>query len=100
MNSPNHRKMCDSPTIGLFKPMLLCLGINASDNCTTDYYRGPSAASEKCVANVQKFLRGLENLYSYWNIHAFSQLVLTTWSWTSALPKDYPEIVSIFSSVM
>ncbi|XP_066911294.1 carboxypeptidase B-like [Clytia hemisphaerica] len=67
-------------------------GINASDNCTTDYYRGPFAGSEKCVANVQTFLRQLKNLTSYWNIHAFSQLVLTTWSWTSALSKDYPEI--------
>ena len=33
-------------------------------------------------------------LKSYWNIHAYSQLVLYPWSWTTKRAKDYYEIVS------
>merc|ERR1711973_677882 len=40
---------------------------------------------------VQRYLGAL-NLKSYWNVHAYSQLVLTPWSWTSTLPSDYTEI--------
>jgi len=69
------------------------LGVGTSDNCQRDTYRGPRANSEVEVRNVANFLKTL-NLKSYWNVHAYSQLVLTPWSYTSQLPRDYNEIVS------
>jgi len=66
-------------------------GVGTSSNCQSDVYRGPQPASEVEVQNVQRYLGAL-NLKSYWNVHAYSQLVLTPWSWTTTLPRDYSEI--------
>jgi len=66
-------------------------GVGTSSNCQSDVYRGPKPASEVEVQNVQRYLGAL-NLKSYWNVHAYSQLVLTPWSWTTTLPRDYSEI--------
>jgi len=66
-------------------------GVGTSDRCSQDIYRGPRPFSEIEVQNVANYLNTL-NLKSYWNVHAYSQLVLTPWSYTSALPRDYTEI--------
>jgi len=72
---------------------LFCPGIGTSDFCWDDTYRGPKPFSEVEVRNVANFL-GTLNLKSYWNVHAYSQLVLTPWSWTKTRPVDNDEMVS------
>lgn len=66
-------------------------GVGTSSQCSQDIYRGPSPFSEIEVKNVAQYL-GTLNLKSYWNVHAYSQLVLTPWSYTTTLPRDYTEI--------
>lgn len=66
-------------------------GVGTSSSCRSDVYRGPKAFSEQEVQNVANYLKGL-NLKSYWNVHAYSQLVLTPWSYTTTLPRNYYEI--------
>ncbi|XP_057306237.1 carboxypeptidase B-like [Hydractinia symbiolongicarpus] len=66
-------------------------GVGTSSNPCQDTYHGTSAFSEIEVRQVANYLRRL-NLKSYWNVHAYSQLVLTPWSYTTRLPADYGEI--------
>lgn len=66
-------------------------GVGTSNRCSDDIYRGPKPFSEIEVLNVAKYLKTL-NLKSYWNVHAYSQLVLTPWSYQTSLPRDYTEI--------
>ena len=67
-----------------------------SATACNDDYRGPSPFSEIEVKNVRKYLEGIKHrLKAFWNIHAYSQMILTPWSYTKDLPKDYNEIVRI-----
>jgi len=70
-------------------------GIGTSSNECSDTYHGKSAFSEIEVAHVAKRLKILAatvGLKSYWNIHAYSQLVLYPWSYTTRRARDYIEI--------
>jgi len=70
-------------------------GIGTSGNECSDIYHGKSAFSEievKQVANKLISLKGSVGVKSYWNIHAYSQLVLYPWGYTTQRAKDYYEI--------
>lgn len=66
-----------------------------NDTCTADY-RGPSAFSENCTKNVEKFaLKIQSNLMMYIDIHSYSQFILLPYSYTSGKrPQNDKEIVS------
>jgi len=73
-------------------------GAGTSSSACSDIYHGPYAFSEVCVNNVQKFLRKIHSktpIKSYFNVHAYSQLVLTPWSYTTTYPSDYGEIARV-----
>lgn len=63
-----------------------------------DTFRGPYAFSEvevKQVADKLTQLKQTVGLKSYWNVHAYSQLLLYPWSYTTARARDYYEIKRI-----
>jgi len=68
------------------------VGVGTSDNPCSDVYRGRRAFSEQEVRQVANYLKTIPNLKSYYNVHAYSQLVLTPWSYTTTYPDDYAEI--------
>jgi len=73
-------------------------GAGTSSNACSDIYHGPYAFSETCVNNVQRYLKALDArtpIKSYFNVHAYSQLVLTPWSYTTTYPSDYSEIARV-----
>jgi murein tripeptide amidase MpaA len=57
----------------------------------SDSYQGPSAASEIEVQTIQSYLCGIDNLVGYINFHAYSQLWMSPWGYTDALPPDYKD---------
>jgi carboxypeptidase A2 len=70
-------------------------GVGTSGNECSDIYHGKSAFSEievKQVANHLVNIAHTQGLKAYWNIHAYSQLVLHPWSYTTAPAKDDHEI--------
>ncbi|XP_065653400.1 carboxypeptidase B-like [Hydra vulgaris] len=70
----------------------------ASNEPCKESYRGLSAFSEIEVKNVAGFLEKLAKsvtLKSYWNLHAYSQLFLTPWSYTTTDASDQDEFVRI-----
>lgn len=69
-------------------------GAGASDDPCSWGYHGKYAFSEIEVENVATYLANLDNLISYWNVHAYGNMVLMPWSYTEKLPKDYEDIVS------
>jgi len=79
-------------------------GAGTSGNPCTDIYHGKFPFSEIEVKQVSEKLTELAHtvgLKSYWNIHAYSQLVLYPWSWTTKRAKDYYEInriATVFSN--
>lgn len=69
--------------------------VGTSTNPCSDVYKGTAPESEPCVRVVSRYLDQLKatvGLTSYWNVHAFSQFVLTPWSYTSKPTKDDAEI--------
>jgi len=70
-------------------------GAGTSGDPCSDIYRGKGPFSEievKQVANKLTEIAHSVGLKSYWNIHAYSQLVLYPWSYTTRRAKDYQEI--------
>ncbi|XP_047124689.1 carboxypeptidase B [Hydra vulgaris] len=71
-------------------------GPGTSTNPCSDIYPGKKPFSEPCVKALSESLNKLKNsaggLKSYWNVHAYSQLLLTPVGYTTNLPKDYDEI--------
>lgn len=70
-------------------------GVGTSSNPCSDIYHGKGPFSEIEVRQVSEKLAELAKsvgVKSYWNIHAYSQLVLYPWSWTPKRAKDYLEI--------
>eukprot|EP00735_Rhodelphis_limneticus_P000090 TRINITY_DN1013_c0_g1::TRINITY_DN1013_c0_g1_i1::g.29921::m.29921 TRINITY_DN1013_c0_g1::TRINITY_DN1013_c0_g1_i1::g.29921 ORF type:complete len:439 (+),score=148.58,sp/P48052/CBPA2_HUMAN/42.35/1e-105,Peptidase_M14/PF00246.19/3.9e-82,Propep_M14/PF02244.11/5.1e-15 TRINITY_DN1013_c0_g1_i1:45-1319(+) len=61
----------------------------ASKNPCADDYHGPSAFSEIEVKTVADYLGAMPNLKSYINFHAYSQLWMSPWGYSSSLPTDY-----------
>jgi len=67
--------------------------VGTSRNPCSDIYRGRNAFSEIEVKNVANYLQNkVPNLKMYFNVHAYSQLILTPFSYTTDYPEDYPEI--------
>jgi len=67
-------------------------GVGTSDDPCSDIFRGLKAFSEIEVKQVSDYLMTIPDLKSYYNVHAYSQLVLTPWSYTIRYPNDYAEI--------
>jgi len=58
----------------------------------SDIFCGPHAFSEACALNVANFLtliKASSTLVGYISFHSYSQLWMTPWGYTDALPKDY-----------
>jgi len=74
-------------------------GVGTSGNPCTDIYRGPSAFSEPCAANLARFLINLVNkqkVKAYMSLHAYSQMWFTPYAynkWTK--PRDYAELTRV-----
>jgi len=69
-------------------------GAGTSSNPCSDIYHGKYGFSEIEVKQVSDLLRTL-NLKAYFNVHAYSQLLLTPWSYTTSYPSDYNEIARV-----
>jgi len=70
-------------------------GAGTSSSECTDIYHGSRAFSEIETRTVSSYLASLSKsvgLKSYWNVHAYSQLLLYPWSYTTARPRDINEI--------
>lgn len=68
--------------------------IGASPDPCNDAYYGVKAESEPCVQAVVAYLKKLAGgpgLKAYFNIHAYSQLVMMPWSYKDSLPKTNGE---------
>jgi len=63
----------------------------SSTQACSDSYQGPSPASEIEVQTIQSYLCGIKNLVGYINFHAYSQLWLSPWGYTDALPAAYTD---------
>jgi len=70
-------------------------GEGTSDNPCDDIYHGTGPFSEVCTRNVAQYLKTISNLKSYWNIHAYSQLLLTPWSYTTNRPRNFAEMMRV-----
>jgi len=76
---------------------LLCflyvvLGPGASDNPCDDDYRGIEPFSEVEVKNVAEYL-SKNTPVGYMDIHAYSQLWMTPWGYTTKNTIDHKELV-------
>jgi hypothetical protein len=60
----------------------------ASSQPSSQTYQGPSAASEPETQALKAFLSGIPNLKIGMDYHAYSNLVMWPWGWTSAKPSD------------
>jgi len=71
-----------------------------STNKCSESYQGPSAASEVEVQAIQSFICDRKaTLKGYVNFHAYSQLWMSPWGWTDALPADYTKQNGLSASV-
>jgi len=60
----------------------------SSNNPCDETYHGPTAFSEPENTALANYLQAHPNVEGYVDFHAYSQLWMTPWGYTSALPKD------------
>ncbi len=63
-------------------------GQGASTVTSDDTYRGPSAASEVETQTLANYITSIPRIKAHIDFHSYSQLVMSPWGWTSALPPD------------
>jgi murein tripeptide amidase MpaA len=63
-------------------------GEGASTNPGNDTYRGPSAFSEPETSAMRDFVIANPRIAANIDFHSYSQLILSPWGYTSALPLD------------
>ena len=63
-------------------------GLGASTNPANDTYRGTSAFSEPESQIFRDFVIANPHIKSNIDFHSYSQLLLTPWGWSDALPTD------------
>jgi len=62
----------------------------ASDDPCDDAFCGPAAFSEVELKAVSNYIKAKAPFYQgYINFHAYSQLWMSPWGWTTDLPKDF-----------
>jgi murein tripeptide amidase MpaA len=71
---------------------------SSSDPCSETYH-GPKAASELCVQAIQTYIRSIPDLVNYIDWHAYSQLFMRPWGYTTTAPKDEAEMKKIGDEV-
>jgi murein tripeptide amidase MpaA len=69
-----------------------------STNPCAETYGGTGPNSERCVLQVSDYLLSLPRCTGYINFHAYSQLWLSPYGWTSARPADYNAQMSVGNS--
>ena len=60
----------------------------ASSNPRSDIYMGPSVASEPEVYQTQNYVLTLKNRKAGIDFHAYGQLILRSWGWTTKLSEN------------
>ena len=63
-------------------------GLGASTAPNNDTYRGTSAFSEPETQIFRDFVIANPSIKSHIDFHSYSQLILTPWGWTDALPAE------------
>jgi len=64
-------------------------GAGVSRNPCSEAYNGPAAFSEIEVKTVALYVKNAGNIQGYIDFHSYSQLWMSPWGYTDALPKDY-----------
>ncbi|OQR69887.1 carboxypeptidase A2-like [Tropilaelaps mercedesae] len=68
----------------------------ASTNCAMDTYAGPSAFSEPETRALSDFIYiRRQDMLAYLTFHAYSQLWMTPWGYTNALPPNYNRMMEL-----
>lgn len=68
----------------------------ASTNCAMDTYAGPSAFSEPETRALSDFIYiRRQDMLAYLTFHAYSQLWMTPWGYTNALPPNYNRMIEL-----
>jgi murein tripeptide amidase MpaA len=73
-------------------------GTATSGNCGDDTYYGPSPFSEPETQVMRNFIQGNPRLKVTMDWHSYSQLVMSPWGWTSALPTP-PSVAQAFQNM-
>jgi hypothetical protein len=71
------------------------MDIGASDDKCSEIYAGPVPFSEPCCSVVRDYATALNadgSMLAYYTLHSYSQLWMSPWGWTSALPPTYDDL--------
>lgn len=63
-------------------------GEGASNNPSSDTYRGPTAFSEPETRAARDFMLNTPGVLVHWDVHSYSQLILSPFGYTAALPVN------------
>lgn len=74
--------------------------MGTSQRPSSDIYTGPRPFSEKVTYNVAKYLyKRRSEVKGYIDFHAYSQMWLSPWGYTTSYPPHYSQHVSIHKSM-
>jgi hypothetical protein len=71
------------------------MDVGASDDKCSEIYAGPEPFSEKCCSTIRDYVANLNadgSVLAYFTYHSYSQLWMSPWGWTSALPPTYDDL--------
>jgi murein tripeptide amidase MpaA len=73
-------------------------GGSSSDPCN-DAYHGPAPGSESEPLALANFVKNTPRVMGYIDIHSYSQLWMSPWGYTTALPADYSRMKGLMTPI-
>ncbi|CAG0924936.1 unnamed protein product, partial [Notodromas monacha] len=74
------------------------MDIGASQDKCSEIFAGPEPFSEPCCSAIRDFTTELNadsSVLGYFTYHSYSQLWMSPWGWTDALPPTYDELTRV-----
>lgn len=72
-------------------------GAGATDNPCSEIYGGAAPFDQPEPKAVADFVASKANMRGYSDFHAYSQLLMCPWGWTSDKPEDYDRFMNILT---
>jgi murein tripeptide amidase MpaA len=96
---PNPKGGCDGVDTNRNWPYMWNTGGSSNDPCS-DAYHGPSAGSEPENMALANFVKNTPRVAGYIDFHSYSQLWMSPWGYTYALPKDYTKMQALMVKIV
>jgi len=96
---PNSGTSCVGTDPNRNWPYMWNRGGSSPDPCN-DAYHGSAPGSETEPMAIANLVKNTPRVMGYMDIHSYSQLFMSAWGYTTALPRDYTRMLQLMTPIV